>query len=206
VLSPPGWFPDPSGRAAQRWFDGATWTDWVTDGEQVTSQPLAPPATGGGTLVTEPVLRTTPIGEGRFRITTPAGAELAGAADIDGQRRRLEVTDTTGASVLRLRRTGLGSSATVSARLAGSDSVVEVGRYEASPTGVRVLARAAVVATIPVPPLDGGPTTAVDAGNAAIARLERRAGVWQTELARPLGDPLHPLIALAPLAILLLEA
>jgi len=28
-LPPPGWYPDPSGQAAQRWWDGARWTEHV---------------------------------------------------------------------------------------------------------------------------------------------------------------------------------
>jgi hypothetical protein len=206
VIGPPGWFPDPSGAPQLRYFDGQRWTDHVSFGGQVATAPLAPPATGGGTLVTEPVLLTTPLGGGRFGITTPAGADLAFAGDTDGQRRRLEVSDPTGRPVLRLRRTGIGSSATVAARLATSDTPTEVGRYEASPTGMRLLARGSLIATVPVPAPDAGPTTAVNPTNQPLARLERRSTVWQTELARPLGDPLHPLMALAALAIVLLEA
>lgn len=29
AATPPGWYPDPSGQAAQRYWDGATWTQWT---------------------------------------------------------------------------------------------------------------------------------------------------------------------------------
>ena len=35
----PGWFPDPTGRAAQRYWDGQAWTDQVVD---VGGDPLGP--------------------------------------------------------------------------------------------------------------------------------------------------------------------
>jgi Protein of unknown function (DUF2510) len=31
-VSPPAWFPDPTGRHTQRWWDGARWTEEVMDG------------------------------------------------------------------------------------------------------------------------------------------------------------------------------
>ncbi|WP_307793603.1 AIM24 family protein [Microbacterium stercoris] len=45
-----GWFPDPTGRAELRWWDGATWTEHVSTGGQVSKTPLTaaePPAQGG---------------------------------------------------------------------------------------------------------------------------------------------------------------
>ena len=36
----PGWFPDPTGHHGARYWDGAAWTDRVTD---VGSDPVAPP-------------------------------------------------------------------------------------------------------------------------------------------------------------------
>ena len=35
-----GWFPDPSGRHQQRWFDGTTWTGHVADGGARADDPL----------------------------------------------------------------------------------------------------------------------------------------------------------------------
>jgi hypothetical protein len=34
------WHPDPSGRHQHRWWDGAAWTDQVSDGGTVSSDPL----------------------------------------------------------------------------------------------------------------------------------------------------------------------
>ncbi len=31
-VAPAGWYPDPAGRAEQRWWDGAEWTPWIADG------------------------------------------------------------------------------------------------------------------------------------------------------------------------------
>jgi hypothetical protein len=31
--SPPAWFPDPTGRHGQRWWDGSRWTEKVMDGD-----------------------------------------------------------------------------------------------------------------------------------------------------------------------------
>ncbi len=43
----PGWYPAPDGRAAGRWWDGARWTPWLTDGRQTWSDaPARRPLTG----------------------------------------------------------------------------------------------------------------------------------------------------------------
>lgn len=45
----PGWYPDPTGRAEQRYWDGATWTEHVASAGQTAIDPLgAAPAAGGG--------------------------------------------------------------------------------------------------------------------------------------------------------------
>jgi hypothetical protein len=188
-----------------RWFDGWQWTDWVSIGGDAVRMPLTPPATGGGTLVTEPVLMTSPIAAGSFLVTTQAGHPLATAVDPDAQGRRLEVSDPSGRAVLKLRRTGLGSSATVSVRMSGDNVGAELGRFERSGRNVRVLTRGAMVATVGVPDPGQGPVGIVDLAGAGLARIQRRDGTWLTELAHPLGDPLHPLVALAALAIELME-
>jgi len=38
--SPPDWHPDPVGRHEQRYWDGAAWTDQVSDAGDVTTDPL----------------------------------------------------------------------------------------------------------------------------------------------------------------------
>lgn len=37
---PSGWFPDPSGRNDQRYWDGAVWTDAVVSGGEARTDPL----------------------------------------------------------------------------------------------------------------------------------------------------------------------
>ena len=79
---PPGWYPDPTSRFEQRYWDGAQWTEHVVSGGQQSTSPLQPAAqpvhvstpekvqqqvqrqagiaeftsTGGGSLFDEPVL------------------------------------------------------------------------------------------------------------------------------------------------------
>jgi hypothetical protein len=197
---PAGWFPDPSGRPQLRWFDGWRWTEWVSNGGQVAAMPLAPPATGGGTLVTEPVLLTT-LGADGFEVTTQAGLLLARAADPDGSGRRVEVAEPGGRVVLRLRRSGLRSTASVVVRLADT----ELGRFEVAGDAVRVLTRGALAATAPIPAPELGPVGIVDAAALPIGRIQRRGATWTTEIARPLGDPLHPLVGVLAIALDLVD-
>jgi len=206
MIGPPGWFPDPSGASRLRYFDGWVWTDWVSAGGLVSAVPLERPSTGGGTLVTEPVLVTGPAGASSLRVTTPAGLELAHAVDPDGQGRRLEVADATGGVVLVLRRTGLAATASVVVGLSGPDGSSELGRFERGRPGeVRVMTRGALAALVAVPEAGRGPFDIVDPGGLQVGRIRRDQGTWTTELARPLGDPLHPLVALAALAVELIE-
>jgi hypothetical protein len=39
-VSPPGWFPDPSGRHERRYWDGARWTEHVADGQTTATDPV----------------------------------------------------------------------------------------------------------------------------------------------------------------------
>jgi hypothetical protein len=47
MSTPAGWYPDPTGRHQNRWFDGNDWTDQVADGQVVGIDPVrgGPPAT-----------------------------------------------------------------------------------------------------------------------------------------------------------------
>lgn len=40
MSTPAGWYPDPTGRHQNRWFDGNDWTDQVADGQVVASDPV----------------------------------------------------------------------------------------------------------------------------------------------------------------------
>ncbi len=44
-LPQPGWYPDPAGRHAHRWWAGATWTDSVADGDRRGTDPRPPRGT-----------------------------------------------------------------------------------------------------------------------------------------------------------------
>jgi hypothetical protein len=43
-----GWYPDPSGRHQQRWYDGTAWTGHVADGGARGDDPLPPPTAPAG--------------------------------------------------------------------------------------------------------------------------------------------------------------
>ncbi len=45
--TPPGWHPDPTGRHEHRFWDGASWTDQVSDGGTVAADPLDGGSSGG---------------------------------------------------------------------------------------------------------------------------------------------------------------
>ena len=68
--NPSGWYPDPSGRPQQRWWDGTAWTDFVSaDGKTFVDTPsAAPPAPPTVHTAPAPVAAPTP---------TPAGAVAA---------------------------------------------------------------------------------------------------------------------------------
>jgi len=46
-LPPPGWYSDPSGRYAQRYWDGQKWESAVRNGLDVTQDPIPAPASSG---------------------------------------------------------------------------------------------------------------------------------------------------------------
>lgn len=46
--TPPGWHPDPSCRHQMRYWDGANWTGWASDGGPPVNDPLAPGPSGWG--------------------------------------------------------------------------------------------------------------------------------------------------------------
>ena len=41
MSTPAGWYPDPTNRHQNRWFDGNDWTDHVADGQAVSTDPRA---------------------------------------------------------------------------------------------------------------------------------------------------------------------
>lgn len=49
-LPPPGWYPDPSGQAAHRWWDGSRWTDHLGTPPQAIARPQIPLASGPAEL------------------------------------------------------------------------------------------------------------------------------------------------------------
>lgn len=55
LLPPPGWYPDPSGEAASRWFDGREWT------RHVSGVAPAPPNPAEAALAPSPIANPVPV-------------------------------------------------------------------------------------------------------------------------------------------------
>ena len=201
VQTPDGWYPDPTGRhQLRRWEDGR-WADWVSTNGQVGSDPVPPPpATGGGTLTTEPVLHADRSATG-WTLVSLYGQLLATATTSD---RVITVSDPSGAATHQLRRSVAGSTNVVS--LVGLDDR-EVGRFEevrrAYLGGFRVVGLGALLATLDAQTNDLRRLVLVDPGGRALGRVAEDGGRWTTELAHPLGPPLAELAAFSALAITL---
>jgi hypothetical protein len=75
MSTPAGWYPDPTGRHQNRWFDGDDWTDQVADGQAVGVDPVrggAAPATEAATPVDTGATQAVPAAAG-----PPPGAPVA---------------------------------------------------------------------------------------------------------------------------------
>jgi Protein of unknown function (DUF2510) len=100
-----GWYPDPTGRHENRWWDGNDWTDQVADGQTVSVDPVhgGPPATAAGTpaaaetpavdpgatqAIPQPVPSTTfpvsPVPVGGPPPGAPPGADYVGPGAAKG--------------------------------------------------------------------------------------------------------------------------
>lgn len=64
MTTPPGWYPDPGhtghGPARERWWDGATWTDYTREPQGVVASQVPPVRTGFGPPE-PPLSRMTPV-------------------------------------------------------------------------------------------------------------------------------------------------
>lgn len=197
---PDGWYPDPTGRHELRRWEGGRWVDWVATGGQVGVEPLPPaPASGGGTLTTEPVVNAVRAGA-TWSLTSLRGQPLA-SATVEG--RTTTVLDPSGQPTHQLRAAVAGSTAVLSLH---DRTDREVGRYEevrGSAPGFRVVGLGALLATLDGEANDRTRLTLTDPGGRPLARLVDHGGRWTTELAHPFGPPLAELAALAALAITL---
>ena len=193
-----GWYPDPTRRAEQRWWDGTSWSSWIAERGEVHHDPLpAPPPTGGGELTSEPVVlarRGDP-----WALTSLYGLPLA-AAHREGDA--FAVLDPYGQPTRALTRSGAANVAVVVLTdLEGG----EVGRYEevrrAYLGGFRIIGAGALLATLDAERNDGHRLVMVDPGGREIGKVVEDHAGWSTELAHPFGAPLAELAALAALAI-----
>ncbi len=201
VETPDGWYPDPTGRHQLRRWEGGRWGDWVSTGGQMGTDPMtAPAASGGGTLVTEPVICAVRDGAA-WALSSLYGQPLATAA-VDG--RTVTISDPAGAPTHQLRRSVAGSTAVVSLH---DRTDREIGRYEevrrAYLGGFRVVGLGALLATLDAQTNDLKRLVLVDPGGRPLGRVADEAGCWRTELAHPFGSPLAELAALSALAVVL---
>jgi hypothetical protein len=94
----PGWYPDPSGRFAQRYHDGSRWTEHVADaqGNRDTDPPVGQ---AGPASYADSAQQSQHYGQAGRRSSDPHGQQSAGAARGYGgqsarEQYRQEVTDT----------------------------------------------------------------------------------------------------------------
>jgi hypothetical protein len=59
---PAAWYPDPLQRYAHRYWDGASWTGWVSDGERQFAEPVAAPAPPPGASDADELRWLLPVG------------------------------------------------------------------------------------------------------------------------------------------------
>jgi Protein of unknown function (DUF2510) len=76
----PGWYPDPTGRHENRWWDGIDWTDQVADGQAVSIDSVrsGPPQQAVDPEATQPVSGVTPVAGPEATPTTPQPVPVAG--------------------------------------------------------------------------------------------------------------------------------
>jgi len=199
VQTPDGWYPDPSGRHEVRRFEAGRWLDWVSNGGQVVIDALpSPPATGGGTLTSEPVVRAARSGAA-WTLSSLYGQLLATAS---ADAKTVTVSDQAGTPNYQLRRSAAGSTTVVSLH---DRTDREVGRYEevrrAYLGGFRVVGVGALLATLDAQSNDLKQLVLVDPGGRPLGRVAEEKDGWTTELAHPFGSPLAELAALSALAV-----
>ncbi|MEO5678222.1 MAG: hypothetical protein ABIS47_00975, partial [Acidimicrobiales bacterium] len=182
---PDGWYPDPTGRHQLRRWEGGRWGDWVSTGGQVGADPMPePPASGGGTLTTEPVINATRAGLS-WSLSSLYGHPLATAV-VEG--RTATVSEPSGTPTHQLRRSVAGSMTVVSLH---DRTDREVGRFEevrrAYLGGFRVVGVGALLATLDAQTNDLRRLVLVDPGGIPLGRMAEEGGRWTTELAHPFG-------------------
>ena len=160
MSAPEGWHPDPTGRHQLRWWDGSTWTDWVTTDGRTAQDPVqaapqhgstasAATATASGApdaaqvehLLSQPRLAVE-IGGGTFaspgwRTIADGAQQPVGRIHRDG--RTATVCDLNGVPFLEAsaRRVGRGS---VSERSVGDLRVTSGGQTLATVSFVQAKA------------------------------------------------------------------
>ncbi|GAB3271378.1 AIM24 family protein [Microbacterium lacusdiani] len=90
-----GWFPDPTGHAELRWWDGTAWTEHVSTGGVVTTAPLTPAQTAPADAGAPGAQAGQPVGRGDAGITgeliSGTHAEVSGTGPANQNEKMLRV-------------------------------------------------------------------------------------------------------------------
>ncbi|MCD1268792.1 DUF2510 domain-containing protein [Microbacterium sp. MEC084] len=90
-----GWFPDPTGHAELRWWDGTAWTEHVSTGGVVTTAPLTPARTAPADAGAPAAQTGQPVGRGDAGITgdliSGTHAEVSGTGSANQNEKMLRV-------------------------------------------------------------------------------------------------------------------
>jgi len=90
-----GWFPDPTGHAELRWWDGTAWTEHVSTGGVVTTAPLTPAQTAPADVGAPGAQAGQPVGRGDAGITgdliSGTHAEVSGTGPANQNEKMLRV-------------------------------------------------------------------------------------------------------------------
>lgn len=122
----PGWYPDPGGAPAVRWWDGRVWTEHVRQSAAPPPSPPQPPAPSGGPPAQSP---PGPVVQGEV-----GGKELYADAQVirfAGTTLRLDAVDWVAYFVRRpkVRYTGGGVSIFKKQSSLGTDFYFQIGRH-----------------------------------------------------------------------------
>ncbi len=79
--NPSGWYPDPSGKQQQRWWNGTDWTDFVSvngqtfvdSGDAAPAAPVAPAAPAAPAVTAPTYAPTVPVGVAAPAVAVPVG-------------------------------------------------------------------------------------------------------------------------------------
>ena len=202
---PEGWFPDPMGRAPERFWDGSSWTDRVRDGLVEWGDPLHSPAAVTSSAVDQPVVsETTATAVGDPLRSGPPGPGL-----MAHLRRERPAIDVAGAVSTAAGAVGITGGYALVAETEGSAGLVTMSivliaaAYALALVGPATARGAALVAAVVAPVVLIG--AAIDENGAdrwtAVVMALLLAAVWAAMFVLPGLRAAPVLIAAGGLAI-----